>query len=50
MSQRKWLEFLKDYDFGLSYHSGKANLVADALNMKSLHMSMLMVRELKFVI
>ena len=44
MRQRIWLEFLKDYDFGLNYHPGKANVVVDALSMKSLHMSMLMVR------
>ncbi|GAU50683.1 hypothetical protein TSUD_410390 [Trifolium subterraneum] len=31
MRQRRWLEFLKDYDFELSYHPGKANVVADAL-------------------
>ena len=47
--QRRWLEFLKDYDFGLNYHPGKANVVADALSRKSLHMSMLMVRELDLV-
>src|ERR1043165_5366974 len=49
MRQRRWLEFLKDYDFGLNYHPGKANFVADALSRKSLHMSMLMVRELDLV-
>ena len=49
MRQRRWLEFLKDYDFGLNYHPGKANVVADALSRKSLHMSMLMVRELELV-
>ena len=38
MRQRRWLEFLKDYDFKLSYHPGKANVVADALSRKSLHM------------
>lgn len=27
--QRRWLEFLKNCDFGVSYHSGKANVVAD---------------------
>ncbi|XP_077235487.1 uncharacterized protein LOC143877356 isoform X2 [Tasmannia lanceolata] len=32
MRQRRWLEFLKDYDFTLSYHPGKANVVADALS------------------
>ena len=31
MRQRRWMEFLKDYDFDLSYHPGKANVVADAL-------------------
>ena len=30
--QRRWLEFLKDYDFALLYHPGKANVVADALS------------------
>ena len=46
MHQRRWLEFLKDYDFELSYHPGKANVVADALSRKSLHISTLMVREM----
>ena len=45
MRQRRWLEFLKDYDFSLNYHPGKANVVADALSRKSLHMSILMVKE-----
>src|ERR1044072_5576643 len=45
MRQRRWLEFLKDYDFSLNYYPGKANVVADALSRKSLHMSMLMVKE-----
>ena len=35
MRQRKWMEFLEDYDFTLHYHPGKANVVADALNRKS---------------
>ena len=35
MRQRKWMEFLKDYDFTLHYHPGKANVVADALSRKS---------------
>ena len=35
MRQRRWMEFLKDYDFTLHYHSGKANVVADALSWKS---------------
>ncbi|PNX65452.1 hypothetical protein L195_g054545 [Trifolium pratense] len=49
MRQRRWLEFLKDYDFELSYHPGKANVVADALSRKSLHMSSLMVKELELI-
>jgi len=49
MRQRQWLEFLRDYDFQLSYHPGKANVVADALSRKSLHMSALMVKELELI-
>ncbi|CAJ2638227.1 unnamed protein product [Trifolium pratense] len=49
MRQRRWLEFLKDYDFELSYHPGKANVVADALSRKTLHMSSLMVKELELI-
>ncbi|XP_073017853.1 uncharacterized protein [Primulina eburnea] len=33
--QRRWLELVKDYDCTISYHSGKANMVADALSRKS---------------
>ena len=47
MRQRRWLELLKDYDFGLNYHPGKANVVADALCRKTLHMSAMMVKELE---
>ena len=35
MRQRRWMEFLEDYDFTLHYHPGKANVMADALNQKS---------------
>ena len=34
MRQRRWLEFIKDYDLDVHYHSGKANVVADALSRK----------------
>ncbi|GJR82577.1 putative reverse transcriptase domain-containing protein [Tanacetum coccineum] len=30
MRQRRWLEFLSDYDCDIRYHPGKANVVADA--------------------
>ena len=35
MRQRRWMEFLEDYDFTWHYHPGKENVVADALNRKS---------------
>ncbi|KAK9087232.1 hypothetical protein Syun_029626 [Stephania yunnanensis] len=31
-SQRRWFEFLKDYDFTLDYHPSKVNVVVDALS------------------
>jgi hypothetical protein len=34
LRQRRWLELIKDYDLEIHYHSGKANLVADALSRK----------------
>jgi len=49
MRQKRWLEFFKDYDFELSYHLGKDNVVEDALRRKSLHMSVLMVREMDLI-
>ncbi|GJS79214.1 putative reverse transcriptase domain-containing protein, partial [Tanacetum coccineum] len=34
MRQRRWLELLSDYNCNIRYHSGKANVVADALSRK----------------
>ena len=34
MRQRRWIELLKDYDYIIQYHLGKANVVADALSRK----------------
>ena len=35
MRQRRWMEYLEDYDFTLHCHPGKTNVVADALSRKS---------------
>ncbi|PHT98717.1 hypothetical protein BC332_32376 [Capsicum chinense] len=36
LRQRRWLELLKDYDVNVLYHSGKDNIVADALSRLSM--------------
>jgi len=43
------MKYLKDYDFELLYHPSKANIVADALSRKRMHMSALMVNELELI-
>ena len=35
MRQRRWMEYLEDYDFTFHYHPGKENVVVDSLNRKS---------------
>ena len=35
LRQRRWMDYLKDYDFELEYHPGKANSVVDALSRKT---------------
>ena len=49
MRQHRWIEYLKDYDFELLYHLGKANVVADALSGKKMHMSCMMIKELELI-
>ena len=39
------MEYLKDYDFSLSYHPEKANVVADALSRRTYTMASLMIKE-----
>jgi hypothetical protein len=35
MRQRRWLELIKDYELEVHYHSGKTNVIADALSHKA---------------
>jgi hypothetical protein len=41
------LELIKDFDLGINYHPGKANVVADALSQRS-HVSQLVVDSMPF--
>jgi hypothetical protein len=43
LRQRRWLELIKDYDLGINYHTGKANVIADALSRRS-HVNILATR------
>ena len=45
LRQCRWVEYMKDYDFELAYHPGKANVVADALSRRSYVASLLASRE-----
>jgi hypothetical protein len=45
LRQQRWLELIKDYDLGINYHHGKANVIADALSKRS-HVNILAIREL----
>jgi hypothetical protein len=47
LRQRRWLELIKDYDLGINYHPGKANVVADALSRRS-HLNQLIVEQMSF--
>jgi hypothetical protein len=47
LRQRRWFELIKDYDLGINYHPGKANVVADALSRRS-HASQLVVDSMPF--
>jgi hypothetical protein len=47
LRQKRWLELIKDYDLGINYHPGKANVVADALSRRS-HVIQLVVDSMSF--
>ena len=40
LRQRRWVELMKDYDFTLQYHSGKINVVVNALSRKMMALSL----------
>jgi hypothetical protein len=45
LRQRRGLELIKDYDLGINYHPGKANVVADTLSQRS-HSNHLVVKSI----
>jgi hypothetical protein len=45
LRQRRWLELIKDYDLGINYHLGKANVVANTLSQRS-HANHLIVKSI----
>jgi hypothetical protein len=47
LRQRRWLELIKDYDLGINYHPGEANVVADTLS-RSSHVIQLVVDSMPF--
>jgi hypothetical protein len=49
LRQCKWLELIKDYDVGINYHLGKANVVADALSHKK-YCNAMVVKQMKPVL
>ena len=38
LRQHRWMELIKDYDCVIDCHPGKANVMADALNRKTMQM------------
>ena len=45
LRQCRWVEYMKDYDFELTYHPHKTNVVVDALRKKSYIISLLASQE-----
>jgi hypothetical protein len=47
LRQRIWIDLIKDYDLGINYHPGKANIVIDALSRRS-HLNQSIVEQMTF--
>jgi hypothetical protein len=45
LRQRRWFELIKDYNLGIKYHLGKANVAVEALSRRT-YPNMLTTREL----
>ena len=49
LRQQRWMELIKDYDYVIDYHSGKANVVADALSRKSMQTLRALISHLSLI-
>jgi hypothetical protein len=47
LRHRRWLDLIKDYDLGINYCLGKANIVPNALSRRS-HLNQLIVEQMPF--
>ncbi|RDX93503.1 hypothetical protein CR513_24231, partial [Mucuna pruriens] len=47
--EHETVKYLKEFDFDLSYHPVRANVVVDALSRKSVHVSALMDKDLDII-
>lgn len=45
MRHKRWMEYLKDFDFELKYHPDKAIKVGNALRQKEIHKAELIMLE-----